>query len=477
MINTRLLPAAANLVLRCLLVFATATWCAVFAAHSPAMADDDCPANVAYQPECQYRPFYTPPAPLPAGSPGDVVRTEPARVALDPAGHGNYSGTGTRIMYQSLNARNEPVAVSGMYLEPDRPWPGKGPRPLIAVAPFPLGLGDQCAVSRVMSEGGIHYGGYLDMVVYFEEGFIATMLDRGFALVLTDYQGTGTYGPPTSGIRLSDAHAVIDAARAAMRLPGTSLDPNGPVAFWGYGAGGTAASSAVEMAPSYAPDLDVVGAWLGAPNDDFTQSVDLADGSLLVGTLGYALNTFIAAYPEAAAGVTDLLTPRGLDLLEKTRYECVNEVMMKFMFRHVQPYFKADLHELLAAEPLRSALAAQKPGSLKPAAPVQIDINRWDSQFGWVGARQLAQSWCDQGADVEFWTNEQPPFLNKAGCQHTADVLRRGRARISLGHSAIQQRAHLLQLHQPAAAMTHVAGGHHQHRLGRALLVQRDRSP
>lgn len=383
-------------------------------AHLPAAgADEDCPPNIGYQPECQYRPFYTPPDPLPTGSPGDLVRTEPSRIALDPAGHGNYAAKGTRIMYQSTNVRGEPVAVTGTYFEPDNPWPGSGPRPLIALAPWTQGLGDQCAISRLISEGGMHYGGYLDFVFYYEEGFLATMLDRGFALVVTDYQGIGTYGPPTAGIRVPTAHAVIDSARAAKRLPGTSLDPHGPVAFWGYGPGGTAAGAAIEMAPSYAPELDVVGAWVGAPNADYALYADYADGSMLVGTMGYALNAFIAAFPEAEQAIMATLTPRGVDFLQKTRYNCTDEVITKFMFRHLQPYFNEDFHQILGSEPIKSALAAQRLGSMKPTAPIQININRFDPLSPWVGARQLAVDWCAQGADVQFWTNEQPPFLNK----------------------------------------------------------------
>lgn len=386
----------------------------MYVAPAPrAVATEDCPANTGYQPECQYRPFYTPPNPLPNGTPGDLIRTEPSRIALDPAGHGNYKATGTRIMYQSLNVRGEPVAVTGTYLEPDNPWPGSGPRPLIAIAPFLTGLGDQCAVSRIISEGGFHYGGYLDFVFLFEEGFFSTMLDRGFALVITDYQGTGTYGPPTAGIRIPTANAVIDSARAAMRLPGTSLEPNGPVAFWGWGPGGYAAGAAAEQAPGYAPELNLVGAWVGGPLTDYALVPDHADGSLFVGVLGIVFNAFIAAFPEAEEGIRSVLTPRGIDLLDKSRFNCVDEVVVKFMFRHVQPYFNQDYHDILASEPLKSALAAQKLGSLRPSAPVQIDINRYDALFPYAGAQQLARDWCSQGSDVELWTNEQPPFLNK----------------------------------------------------------------
>jgi hypothetical protein len=36
----------------------------------------------------------------------------------------------------------------------------------------------------------------------------------------------------------------------------------------------------------------------------------------------------------------------------------------------------------------------------------------------WDGAHQLALDWCAKGADVEFWTNEEPPFLNKLDINH-----------------------------------------------------------
>ncbi len=387
--------------------------CLVVAPYPAANADDDCPPAAGYQPLCTYEKFYTPPDPLPKGTGGDLIRSEPARIVYEPSGQlGAYVATGTRIMYLSTNSRGAQVPVSGMYFEPDNPWPGTGARPLIAFAPNVTGVGDQCALSRLFSEG-IHYGGYLDLILNYEEGFVATMVARGFAVVVTDYPGTGTFGPPSAFMRLAQGSALIDAARAAMHLAGTSLDPHGPVAFWGYGQGGGASASAVELAPSYAPDLHVVGSYAGAPPADLALVAPFGDGSILLSGLGYLLNGIIGQYPEAKDGLMSTLTPRGVDLVEKTRYNCADEAILKFAFRHVQPYFNVDYMELLNSEPVKSLLAAQRIGTLKPTAPVFIDSNRYDPYIPWGGARQLALDWCAQGADVQFWTNEQPPFLNK----------------------------------------------------------------
>ncbi len=80
--------------------------------------------------ETKYLEFYTPPDPMPAGKPGDLIRSEPARLVYEPSGQlGSWVATGTRIMYHSTDAKGNPVAATGIYLEPDKPWPGKGPRP------------------------------------------------------------------------------------------------------------------------------------------------------------------------------------------------------------------------------------------------------------------------------------------------------------------------------------------------------------
>jgi hypothetical protein len=372
----------------------------------------------AHADESQYQEFYTPPDPLPSGQPGDLIRTEPSRLVLEPSGQlGAFVATGTRIMYRSTDARGNPVAVTGTYFEPDNPWPGNGPRPLISFAVGTYGQGDQCAPSRLFNQG-IHFSSGLDITVGHEEVFIATMVARGFAVVVTDYEGLGTPGVHTYVNRLAQGQAVLDAARAAMLLPGTSLDAHGPVALWGYSQGGGASASAVELAPSYALDLHVVGAYAGAPPADLAELMPYLDGSALAGAVGYAINGIIAAYPEAEQAIRDKLTIYGEDLLAKTANQCVAETLLTFAFHHLQEYFTEDVEQMIGEEPFKSLFDLQRIGRFRPQAPVLIDINRFDPLVPWTAANQLGRDWCAQGADVQFWTNEQPPFLNKLIVNH-----------------------------------------------------------
>lgn len=367
--------------------------------------------------ESQYEAWYTPPTPLPPGRPGDLIRTEPSRLVLEPSGQlGSFVGTGTRIMYRSTDAQGNPVAVTGTYIEPDNPWPGKGPRPLLAYATIPYGMGEQCAPSRLLNQG-IHASlqtGF-DLMMNAEEGFIATLLARGFAIVVTDGVGMGVHGTMSPQLlnRYASGTALIDAVRAAKQLPGTTLDPRGPVAFWGWLSGGQAALSAAELTDTYAPELNVVGTYAAAALTDVAQVLSPIDGNFLAGATGYLLRGIYASYPETEQPIRDLLTPRGLEMLDNTGRQCLMQTGIDYMFRHIQFWFKSDVFELASTDPFKSILAAQRIGNVKPRGPVYFTHNRWDPFNPYAAAHQTAADWCRMGADVTFWTNEQPPFLNK----------------------------------------------------------------
>lgn len=378
-------------------------------------------ASPARADETKYLAFYTPPDPLPAGKPGDLIRSEPARLVYEPSGQlGSWVATGTRIMYRSTDAKGNPVAATGMYLEPDNPWPGKGPRPLIAYAPGPYGIGEQCAPSRLMDQG-IHFSQGFDLTFNYEETFLATMVARGFAIVIADGIGMGTHipGGPQFMNRIAAGTGLLDAARAAMQLPGTSLDPHGPVAFWGWLSGGQAAGSALELASTYAPELNIVGAALNTPLANLSLMPPFLDGNLLVGALGYVLNGIVNSYPETQNLLLGTLTPRGTHFVQWSSNICLVQSVADFGFRHLYfpdntGYFNVDPATLFGTDPVKSLLAAQNLGTLKPVAPAYISANRYDTFNPYQASQNLASDWCAKGADAQLWTNEEPPFLNKA---------------------------------------------------------------
>lgn len=368
--------------------------------------------------ESQYFEFYTLPSPLPPGENGDVIRTEPSRLVLEPSGQlGSFVGTGTRLMYRSTDATGNPVAVTGTYIEPHTQWAGRGPRPLLAYATAGYGMGEQCAPSRLFNQG-IHASldtGF-DLMFNVDEGFVATLLARGFAIVVTDGVGSGIHGDmaPQFLNRVAGGTALLDAARAAMNLDGTSLEPDGPVAFWGWLAGGHPALAAAELAATYAPELNIVGTYANAAPVDLAATLPSIDGNFLAGAMGWVLKGVQEAYPETEQPIWDALTPRGAEMLANTSRQCMIQTGIDYAFRHLQPWFKGDLYQMVQEDPFKSILGLQRIGNAKPTGPVYLSHNRWDSFGPYLSIVQTAHDWCGMGADVTLWTNEQPPFLNKA---------------------------------------------------------------
>lgn len=63
--------------------------------------------------ESRYQDIYAPPDPLSPGKPGDLIRSEPSRLVLEPSGPlGAYVATGTRNRVPQYDAQGNPVAVT-----------------------------------------------------------------------------------------------------------------------------------------------------------------------------------------------------------------------------------------------------------------------------------------------------------------------------------------------------------------------------
>jgi hypothetical protein len=213
-------------------------------------------------------------------------------------------------------------------------------------------------------------------------------------------------------------------------------------------------ASAAELASSYAPELSMVGTYAGAPPANLKELFPDADGSALVGVVGYALNSLMAAYPEAADTIRSTMTPRGLAMLESVSRQCVGQTAIDFAFRHLQPYFTEDVTRLINTDPLSDLLDAQRIGRYKPNAPVLIDSNRYDPLVPWTGANQLGRDWCAQGGDVDF--QSMPPYEIPYRCllpQGVEQLLVAGRC-ISADHEA-----HARSRNMPACMATGQAAG------------------
>ncbi|MEJ2855887.1 MULTISPECIES: lipase family protein [unclassified Saccharothrix] len=346
--------------------------------------------------------FYDPPTALP-GRNGDVIRSEPADFFLDPVKLLRAPATARRILYRSTDTHGTAIAVSGTVLTPHAPWLGVGPRPIVAYAPGTQGVGDECAPSRQMAMGSEYEG-----------PFLSGLLLRGYGVVVTDYEGLGTPGVHTYVNRAAEAHAVLDSIRAAQRLPEAGLPDAGPVAISGYSQGGGASAAAVELYKSYAPELDLKGAYAGAPPADLGVVAKNLDGHYAAGFLGYALLSLDAAYPEL--DIPALLNDQGKQLMAQVEHQCTVEAVAAHAFRQSKDLTKdgRPLEAYLTQEPYASRVEQQRIGVRKPGAPVLVVHSVLDDIVPYGQAAEMVRRWCAQGANVKFSSSLAPTHVGGA---------------------------------------------------------------
>ena len=163
--------------------------------------------------------FYGPPKPLPAGSPGDIVRWRPAV-----AGAPDVNASMWQVMYLSPDVLDHPDAVTGTVLVPKGVDPPTAP--IVGFAPGTEGPAFRCATSKMIQTGS-----------YYEQSGVDDLLTSGYAVALTDYEGYQPTPRTTYVVGRSEGHAVIDMVRAATRLPAAGLSPTSKVVFRGYSQG------------------------------------------------------------------------------------------------------------------------------------------------------------------------------------------------------------------------------------------------
>ncbi|MFJ9419897.1 lipase family protein [Streptomyces sp. NPDC101227] len=326
------------------------------------------------------------PAAAPA-APGDVVTSSPTSFHPLPG-----QPTLTRawhITYRSTTAKGAPNIVSGTVIVPKDGH--QGPRPLITYAVGTVGLSDSCAPSAGFPKG-----------TTMEAGLIQRLTDRGWAVAVTDYEGLGTPGDHTYTVGRAEGQAVLDAARAAQRLPeaaAAGVTPSSPVGIMGYSQGGQAGSWAAELHRSYAPELRVKGTATGGVPADLLKVADHNDGNVGAGLILMAAAGQNAAYPELH--LEKYLNDKGRRYVDFMRNNCVAVGTIAGLFKKMSDVtVKNPFHEPDWQRRLRDS----RLGTRTPDAPVYLYHGTADELIPYRVGTRLRADWCGRGATVQ-WTS------------------------------------------------------------------------
>ncbi len=266
-------------------------------------------------------PFYTPPASIPVGAPGDIIRARPAKAGPPTA---RKLANAWQVMYLSTNTLGQRNVVTGTILVPKT---ATASTPVVALAPGTTGQAFRCAVSRFINSGA-----------FYEQAAVNDMLKAGYAVAVTDYEGYHENPKTTYIVGKAMGAALLDVARAASRLPEAGLSATPKVILRGFSQGGGATMWAGQMEPTYAPELDLVAvAGGGVPSSLANVALSLerkpAFGFELAAMVG--LNN---AYPDELR-LDDYLLPEGVDVINKVETtDCTIELLTGYSGKQSADY-------------------------------------------------------------------------------------------------------------------------------------------
>ncbi len=345
--------------------------------------------------------FYDTPTGLEALAPGDLIRAEPMHAYLAPGVR--LRARAWRILYRSTGAMGEPTVVSGTVLLPAGAL-GKKPVPLVAYAIGTHGIGDDAAPSRLLSTGRD-----------WEAGLMALILARGYATVVTDYQGLGTAGDHVYMVGRALGCNVLDAIRAARRLAPAELPENGPAAVMGYSEGGTAAAWAAQLHTSYAPELELAGVAAGAAAADVELAGPTLDGSFFSFFVAYGAIGYAAAYPDLE--FESYLVGRGRETVAALRRSNILQAAIRGpRFARVDRLTDPNVLEL---PNWRARLRENRLGTIAPAVPVLLHHARHDQIVAFEHSEQLLEDWRALGVESSL-------HITRGGFDHISGAVAGG---------------------------------------------------
>jgi hypothetical protein len=169
--------------------------------------------------------------------------------------------------------------------------------------------------------------------------------------------------------------------------------------MWGYSGGGLATSWAAELAPGYAPELNIAGVASGGTPADFEAAVRQIDGGIASGLVMLASTGLTRAYPE----MLSLLNDAGREMIQRIGDMCIGEAVSTFPFRHLNEFTTSQ--DPLSEPVAKTVLGLNHLGRQTPKAPVFLYHSVFDELIPFQSAQALQQDWCAGGGHVTLYAD------------------------------------------------------------------------
>ncbi|GAB2451651.1 lipase family protein [Nocardia tengchongensis] len=329
-------------------------------------------------------PFYRGPDGWPISAPGAVLRTRTVPLAPTTV---QLPIEATQVLYATTDQFGKPDATVATVI---RPPSASGPLRLVSYQSAYDSLSAGCDPSYALRGGG--GGAPQDAVI------IAGYLAAGLTVVVSDYEGTKlAYGAG----RLSGT-ATLDGIRAALHV--LDAPAKTPVGMSGFSGGSIATEFAAELAPSYAPELNIVGVTAGGMPVDMADTIDYVDGSpqwALV--LPYVMQGAARGFD---LDLTPYLSDYGRDVMAQIADHCVSNGP-QFPGLHLSQLLSPEYQNYRAIPGFAHILTQNRMGDTgTPTAPMLFGAGNADGIGDGVivaaGERALATEYCRRGVTVQY---------------------------------------------------------------------------
>nr|WP_244960745.1 lipase family protein [Pseudoclavibacter chungangensis] len=293
-------------------------------------------------------------------------------------------------MYATTDGEGAPALASAVVAYPTAA-PTDGERPVLAWQHGTTGVARSCAPSVGA-----------DALTELAIPGISRAIERGWAVVATDYPGQGTHGAYPYLVGEGEGRATLDGIRALRAIDDAHASEHAWI--WGHSQGGHATLWAGQLAADYAPELDVLGvAALSAASDPLALASRITTGdpsplASLVTSL--VLVPYAEAYPDVELDAT--VHPAGHGIVEAFASRCVIEaptlvsVLVGASLSWDAPLYRIDVSE----GPTHDRLAQNRADGIVPA-PLFLGQGTDDEVIPIELQRTLAAELCAADRTVE----------------------------------------------------------------------------
>jgi hypothetical protein len=336
-------------------------------------------------------PFYTYTGSKPLGeiAPGTVLKQRPITLEIATL---TVPYQAEQVLYRTTGEQGQPTVTVTTIIKPLTSLLGTK---ILSYQMAYDALGSECDPSYTLRGGN---PGYTDNQL--EAAVVAGYVTLGYTVTVPDYEGTALQW----GAGQESGYNTLDAIRATENYLGVPSSTE--VGMYGYSGGSIATEWAAELAPQYAPALNLIGAADGGVPVDFAQNLTYINGDddwsgvipAILDTLGGTFGVNLAKY----------LSPYGEKITKAVAGECINSFAGDYPGLTFQQLVKVQYANPfgvpILVKILNHLLMGTAPGH--PEMPMLFGVGNADGTGDGImvagDVEALAHEYCQQGVPVTF---------------------------------------------------------------------------